>query len=1057
MKNELLTLVILLAILLPEVTFSQKNYTVTNFNGDNGLPQNSVKWMFSDSEGFLWLATEDGLVRYDGRKFYIFNRKSLGVSNVRIGTAMPADKPVSGRSKKSYVIFSGGETVRVENGKASIDSVFDEDKNKNMFAIKETKAIYRETFLPEPISLSQYPNDNNYHLFQAGDTEHNYLCDSNSVSFFLNRKRQYTIPYRGTPVREFFTMGGNLYHQKSNGDIMGFSMGKPVEMTVSGDIENEPGYKEKKQRVIVYWNSLSDQTFLYINKNLYWLNEIRDRAGHVHLVTRLLVENFDIASKLIRAIYFDNYNQKVFMGSPTQGLFILSKQSFEVLKNKGDERRNVFYGEMPYKDYAVSTPNGMIFGKNPLTGAVVTEQLTLLATVNQWDGKTIMRDANASIWVKDGRSLIHLDRTDKIILGRWELDEEIQTLHQGKMKKIWFGVLKKGLCHIDPNDLNARPQLFIKGSLEQINYIESLSSDRLLLGTTTGLYQVDITDKKLKLIPGTQGFNIQSIHGFGAHQAWVTAHEKGLMLLDSTGFLTVFPMDKNSYLSSPHCVVDDERGYLWIPTNRGLFQMSVRDLLQYSALNKASKLNMDPTGIRNRVPAELFYAYHTKDEGFNTNEFNGGCQPCGLKLQNGYISLPSLNGFVWFRPDQIKNSFPKEQILLDKVEIARKLLSFSGDTLIFPQNPRQINLHFSTAYLGNPYNVNFSYALVKENTLPMPSDWLPIDNDESDIRFSVLSSGDYVLMIRKLNGFGVDNYTIKKLFIVVPLLWYEQWWAKAFAVLILIAFVYLYNIFKVKRIKKENLRLEEVVRNRTKKLNKVVWKLEESTKDMNRQMHIMSRLMASITHDIQSPLNHVGIASAGIPKMLEQGRLGDVSELGSIIADSTKRMNSMLSDLLSYIKIQVFGNRMKFEEFNLKVLCDHKILLFNNLIKENNSRIVNEIPEQVMVFTDYQMLSVIIHNLIDNAAKFTKNGEIVISTCKEEGKSLELTISNDSSGIPADLMDMINAEEYEGTMDQIPRKKSGMGLLIVKDLTILLGIGLSVEQDVRTKFHLRFE
>lgn len=75
MRNqETFCLSLLCLLLLPCYSFAQKRYTVSHYTSDNGLQQNSVKSIAMDSEGFVWLATEDGLARFDGRQFYVFNK-----------------------------------------------------------------------------------------------------------------------------------------------------------------------------------------------------------------------------------------------------------------------------------------------------------------------------------------------------------------------------------------------------------------------------------------------------------------------------------------------------------------------------------------------------------------------------------------------------------------------------------------------------------------------------------------------------------------------------------------------------------------------------------------------------------------------------------------------------------------------------------------------------------------------------------------------------------------------------------------------------------------------
>ncbi|MBE9461423.1 sensor histidine kinase [Dyadobacter subterraneus] len=483
--------------------------------------------------------------------------------------------------------------------------------------------------------------------------------------------------------------------------------------------------------------------------------------------------------------------------------------------------------------------------------------------------------------------------------------------------------------------------------------------------------------------------------------------------------------------------------------------MTVKDLLHYSEAIEKIKHNKDQQNAS--VPSELFYVYHTKEEGFKTNEFNG-CDHCGVRLANGNILLPSLNGLVGFRPGDIMEDRADGNIILDKAEVNRKTIIPSHDTLYFPMDPGQTKLHFSTAYFGNNYNLKLSYVLVKESRLAAPPDWIPMDKD-LDIEFSSLNSGNYTLIIRKLNGFGINNYTIKKIYFIVPLKWYQTIWAEILLLFILIGLVYLYNWYSVRVVKRENIKLEELVSRRTSRLNQTLTDLEESKNEMSRQVHMLSRLLTSMTHDIQSPLNYIRLTSGNIPKMIQKAQYEDVAMLGEMIADSSGRMSNLLKGLLDYIKAHVFQNSLHYEAINLQLLVDEKFEIFKNMITENGSDFKNEISSNTVVYCDYQMLGIMIHNLIDNAAKFTRKGTIRIYFNASGENEGELVISNTTVGVPTEIQEMINTPETESIHlpMQVGQTRTSLGLLIVKEIAALVGVGLRVTQTDVTSFHLLFK
>jgi signal transduction histidine kinase len=103
------------------------------------------------------------------------------------------------------------------------------------------------------------------------------------------------------------------------------------------------------------------------------------------------------------------------------------------------------------------------------------------------------------------------------------------------------------------------------------------------------------------------------------------------------------------------------------------------------------------------------------------------------------------------------------------------------------------------------------------------------------------------------------------------------------------------------------------------------------------------------------------------------------------------------------------------------------------------------------------LLSIIIHNLIDNAAKYTKKGDISIYMRKRgDGKS-ELIISNTGSQLPEEVISMINHSGLQNESSAANQRTSGIGLLIVKEIAGLIDVNIHVTQTDKTCFHLVFD
>lgn len=1006
------------------------------------MPQNSVRSLAADAEGFIWIATENGLARFDGHRFNVFDKSFVGTTSNRFYMLSPSMNPTStGRSGQQklgseiYAAADYNQFVKIEHGGAKVDSLYYKSKIMTLPHF-DNGSLQTLISVGIPTYLKDVSRPTHYIIPDSYGEGKFYVIDSVSVQLYHgSRKLWHTAFATGElPWWNFFMLGERLYYSNGNGQVLGFTGQGVRPVGIYGDILRDNGYGTRMHDMKVFWNITSDQLFFYQNKKLYAVTEDKKRG----LTSQLVLDGFDLDEHVIQSVYRDPATETFFLGSPSKGLFVLTRQTFEALTTPEGDIANVYYATVPMGDRSILTPMGVVFSKDPVTGKVVTGKIPILTEVNPGDKRSLFYDKDSLLWVKEGGSLLRIDVPRNRVVHKWNFHTEIKHIYPDQDGKVWIATGTKGVYKLDPTEKDPQPKL-VKGEIKG-TYLQTLG-DKMLVATTTGLYEFDRHSGKSMLICGTEGLYIKSLYVDKADRIWMTANSEGLLVYER-GRLTRFPLDRNRYLGSPHCIVDDGRGFFWVPTDKGLFQMAVKDLLDYT-----------------RSPFDLFYLYHAKEEGFLTNEFNGGCQPCASTLKDGTISLPSLNGLIWFRPDKVIKKVPSAGIVLDRILVNRQWLVSLGDTLILPANPVQARFFFSTPYYGDAYNLNLSYALVDEGEPVKASDWIPIQSSDFSIVFSNLGHGRHTLLVRKVNGFGKDNYTVRKICVIVPPLWYQTWWAKILLIMVVAGVFYLYNSFRLRNISREKARLEEIVAKRTESLNRALQDVEGSKNEMGRQLHMLSRLLASMTHDIQSPLNYIMLTSGSIPAMIDKGELAVVSEIGQVISNSSRRMSDLLRGLLDYIKVHVYGNSIQFENVALSQLVENKYELFKTASEQKGNVFQNEVPAGLMVPSDAQMLAIMVHNLLDNAVKFTQNGTIRITASEDAASGVVMHISNSGAGIPLHVIEIINTPNREEADDVVRPfgRKTGLGLLIVKEVAALIDVSLHVSsEEEQTCFTLHF-
>jgi signal transduction histidine kinase len=153
------------------------------------------------------------------------------------------------------------------------------------------------------------------------------------------------------------------------------------------------------------------------------------------------------------------------------------------------------------------------------------------------------------------------------------------------------------------------------------------------------------------------------------------------------------------------------------------------------------------------------------------------------------------------------------------------------------------------------------------------------------------------------------------------------------------------------------------------------------------------------------------------------------------------------------LKAQV-DERVQWREVNLRALVEVLLSDLNPLTYASDLSLVNDLPEELTVLADADMLTLIFQNLISNAIDYTPDGEVSIGGRVAEGSdSVECWVSDNGAGIPADRL-----EKVFDKLETDPEKKGGMGLglAIVKQFVEAHGGKVTVESEVGHGSTFRF-
>lgn len=1004
-------------------------YQIHNYTDENGLPQNSVSQIVADSSGFLWLATEIGLVRYDGRKFKAYNKTNLPskVERFRRFTSITPDRGI-------YAIAMPGVLVRLQNGRAFQDHL---TKLPNLDLINTSGGARGPGELPTVAEILS--THKTYGIIQAGPGRY-FVYHDQKLHYFENGKRTSILPFAGPMsfdipdvewgrltrgaanagelnYHNFFAVDGSLFYQLTGLGTDLLAMRPPASggnqrLALVGDIRQAPGFNVEKGKTRIIWNAVNQQAFAYLNSRFYL---IKYKDGKLH--TRLILKDFDFNKNYIRTAYYNPADGSIFLGSTVKGLFVITPRSFETLLMPEEKSDNTFYAQVPYGSSSVITPHGYVM--QPGKEGRHLPQMNDSDHVNKY---LMLRDSHGNLWVSRRNTLYKLSPDGTRILSQWHFPEQLSKVFEASDGSIWIGSRVGTIIHLKVQKAShPRPKVIAQLPDIEITWLQQATPGELLVGTLSGLYSLDITTKKLTLVKHLEKKTIRSIYASGSGMFWVTTYGDGLYLVEN-GKVTKLPSDQNGFLDYAHCILEDKKGFFWISSNKGIFKTRKKDLLAYA----------------HHTLAMVLYLYYDKANGFMTNELNGGCQPCGLWLADGTATFPSLSGIVWFKPDEVTDNTLDKPFILEDFNVDGKEIPVQ-DTVMLPYNFGQFRLTATGAYFGNSNNLHFQYNLRPLGEKPGP--WLNVDKNAAASIYH-LSPGNYILGVRKITGFG-NSQIQKYLHIRVQTPWFLSWWFVSFASLIFICVLVGVVRWRTYYLTVQNRLIAKKEADRSVALSTAVDELRETDTKLVRQLQIQSMIVGVVSHDIRSPLKFL---STSTQKLYEQTEKNfpefPYLHTGKLICQSADQVLTLTENLLGLIKLMRSEGDIAVEKVNVNEVLRAKCEFFTEIARNNETVIEVMLAEDLVVETNRQMLDIIIHNLLDNAVKSTFRDTIQLSAIRESSPDcICIAVADTGDGMPVEIARWLGDNSLVGGATPGPDIPGiGFGLIVVKEFSRMLDI-----------------
>ncbi len=244
-------------------------------------------------------------------------------------------------------------------------------------------------------------------------------------------------------------------------------------------------------------------------------------------------------------------------------------------------------------------------------------------------------------------------------------------------------------------------------------------------------------------------------------------------------------------------------------------------------------------------------------------------------------------------------------------------------------------------------------------------------------------------------------------------------------------------IFIFKKISAKQKILEVYIERRTREI-----KLKNEELEKNNA--IKTRLISIISHDVISPLKYIHVTAKILSDKKTPLEEELVNEMLYEIANTSKELELISTNILNWIKYQYENRRVKKEQFDLHEMIEQIFTIFNGLAKQRDVSFINQCKNDVVMYQYMEPVKIILYNLVLNALNFTEKGSITISGAQTTNRIL-IKVKDEGMGMTEEQIRNILSEDFIVSSQNIDRKKgNGLGYLIIKDLLKFINAKFSI-------------
>lgn len=1036
------------------------------YSTDKELSNSLINKVYQDKRGFIWVATEDGLNKFDGNRFIVY-KKSKNEPDALLNNYV---KTLFEDSKGRFWVACINGIQIYDQATHTFQSIPIRHNRDNM--APQTSAniielqngeIWLGTYGGGIISLKEnefIPQKELNRKIQSYFIQTIYEDSKQNIWIATENKGLFCYTPSNGQVQNFTAPG-----QLTSEDISCFCEDKEGTLFIStlngGLMKLNPSNSQFTPIPYKGNNRLSIKTLTIDNNNNLYIGtegfglKIYNRS--TNSIDDYDVHNgvFDLSSSKVHSILEDK-DGNLWLGIFQKGLLMIPS-----MPNKFN-----YYG---YKSF----PKSEIGSSCVMSILVDRQNVAWIATDN--DGLYAVND--------EGKQILHFKEEG----SNRSAPRNIICLLEDSEHKLWIGSYLSGLTLMNKQTgvctpVNEQLSTPKASDNKKIFCIAEDRNQHIWVGTYgSGVYKMDISGKVINQYQSSKSQN-ENWQVNKICNDWINCiieDNEGLLWIGTCNGLSCFnPKTENfiNYLSQNnllpntfvHTLLQDDKGFIWVGTSEGLYKFD-KCTQKFSIYTTQQGLPSDVIcgmvqddmnnywisthqGMSKLIAGTETFINYTASDGIQGNEFTRGAF---YKDHRGKIYFGGTGGVTSFYPKDIAEPDKKLRIeitdfilgnhsvrkgdMLGKHAITDSdVMNATRFTLTYERNSFRMEL--STLDFANPERIIYQYK-IKE----LETNWLNTSPGMNRVSYANLSPGTYTLMVRAKDNKSTSD--IRTVEIVVTPPWYNTWWAQVLWSCLLVLVLYALTMYVISRIH----RRQEIMKQRH----------QEQINEAKLQFFI------NISHEIRTSMT---LIISPLEKLIAEH--SEKQQVYLMIYRNAQRILRLINQLMDIRKLDKGQMHLKFRETDMVGFIEDLMQTFNYQAQKKNITFTfdKELPDadSLKVWIDLNNFDKVLMNVLSNAFKYTSDGGNIHILLKTGHNSayrgalkdyFEICVTDDGIGIDKDKIKQIFERFYQINNDMTQSNfGTGIGLHLARSL-VKLHHGLikaeNREDEQGTRFIIR--